>query len=403
MGGPAAGQPGPDPEHLHTPLVASADLDWPELIDATVQNFPQFIELAARDEEAQALAGRSRSWLASQPSVSIRYQSDSPWDNANLREYELGVDLPLWRPGERRAAEAVGAAATEGASASAIALRHEVIGLLRMSLWDVERAFNELAVAREGARVAAELQAAIERRYQAGEVALNETLLVQSTAMERDAAVIEAEALLVDAERAYQSLTGMNVRPIDIAESLTDREDFDASHPRLLLADADLERARAELDLTSRASRGNPTLTIGPQRERGAFSDYSANSVNVSLAVPFGGRKHQAVELAASSRVAASAASERRQLLRELDLELHEARHGLLVIEESLTLARQRSDLATRSFEMNERAFNQGEITLLELLRSEETALLTQRQVAGLEVERQRAIAQINQAIGVWP
>jgi len=403
IGGPVAAQTEHTGEHLHQSLETSETLAWPALIEATLENFPRFIELNVRDDEAQALAGRSRSLFASQPGLLMRYRTDSPWDNVNLREYELGVELPLWRPGERRAAAAVGTAAGDGATASAIALRHEVIGLLRMALWDVERASNELAVAREGARVAAELQAAIERRFEVGEVALSETLLVRSTAMEREAAVIEAEAMLVDAERAYQSLTGLNVRPVDIAESLTDREDFDDSHPRLLLADAELARARAELDLTRRSSKGNPTLTIGPQRERGAFSDYEANSLNVSVSMPFGGAKHSAVATSAIARVAAKAEADRRELVRELDFELHEARHGLLVIEESLELARLRSELATRSFQMSERAFSQGEITLLELLRSEETALVTQREVAGLEVEQQRAIAQINQAVGVWP
>jgi cobalt-zinc-cadmium efflux system outer membrane protein len=401
--GPLAAQTGHAQEHLHTPLETSADLAWPELINATLENFPRLVELAARDAEAGALVERSRSWLAGAPQVYMRYQTDRPWDNVELREYELALELPLWRPGERRAAGTVGTAATGEASAAAMALRHEVIGLLRMALWDIELAANDLDVARNGARIAGDLQAAIERRYQAGELPLSETLLVRSTAMEREAAVIEAEARLVDAERAYQSLTGLNERPGDIAETLTDREYFDSSHPRLMLADAELERARAELDLTRRASKGTPTLGIGPQSQRGAFSNYSANSLNVSISMPFGGRAHSATAAAEAARIAAQAESDRMQLLRALDLALHEARHSLLVIEASLELAKQRAELAARSFEMNERAFAQGEITLLELLRSEETTLVTQREAAGLEAERQRAIAQINQAIGVWP
>jgi outer membrane protein TolC len=403
IGGPVAAQTDHAGEHLHTPLETSADLGWQELIDVTVENFPRFVELAGREQEASALAGRGRSLLSGQPQFRVRYQTDNPWDNANLREYELGVDLPLWRPGERRAAKILGSAANGGSAAAKAALRHEVIGLLRMALWDIELAANELAVAEDGARVAADLESAIERRFQAGEVPLSETLLVRSTAMERQSDVIAASALLVDAERAYQSLTGLSVRPVDFAEPLTDREDFDDSHPRLMLADAELERARSTLDLTRRASKGTPILSIGPQSERGAFSDYSAKSLNVALSVPFGGRKHSSATTAATSRIAAEAEADRLQLLRELDLDLHEARHSLLVIEQSLALAEQRSELASRSFEMSERAFAEGEITLLELLRSEETALLTNREVVGLEVERQRAIAQINQAIGVWP
>jgi outer membrane protein, heavy metal efflux system len=390
-------------EHLHTPLEASEDLSWPELIDVTLENFPRFVELAARDAEANALVERSRSWLAAQPQLVVRYQSDRPWDDVNLEEREVGVELPLWRPGERRAAESLGAAAKGGSSAAATALRHEIIGMLRMSLWDIERAANELAVARDAARIAGELQAAIDRRFAAGEVPLSDTLLIRSSAMEREAAVIEAEALLVDAERAYQSLTGLDTKPTDFSEALTDREDFDDSHPLLRLAESEVEQALAAVELTRRSSKGNPSLTIGPADQRGAFSNYWARSVNLSVSMPFGGRAHSAAATAASSRAATQAEADRRQLLRELDLELHEAKHTLLVIEESLTLAEQRSELAAQGFAMSERAFAEGETTVLELLRSEEIALATQREVAGLEVERQRAIAQINQSIGVWP
>lgn len=389
--------------HLHTPLETNPDLAWSDLIEATLENFPRFIELAARQEEASALVERSRSWLAARPQLFVRYQSDRLWDDVNLQEQELGVELPLWWLGERSAAEALADAARDGSSAAAIALRHEVIGMLRTALWDIERAANELEVARDAARIAAELQSSMDRRFAAGEVPLSDTLLLQSTAMERQAAVIEAEALLVDAERGFQSLTGLHSKPAEFAEPLTDREDFDDSHPLLRLADLEVERARAEVELTRHSSKGNPTLTIGPMDQRDAFSGYSARSINVSLSMPFGGHAHSSVATAASSRAATRAEADRLQLLRELDLELHEARHTLIVIEESLALAEQRSELAGRSFDMSQRAFAEGEITALELLRTEEIALATTREVVALEVERQRAIAQINHATGVWP
>jgi cobalt-zinc-cadmium efflux system outer membrane protein len=390
-------------EHLHTPVETSANLAWPELIETTLENFPHYIELAAHEEEANALVDRSQSLFADRPRIVVRYQSDRPWDNVKLREKELGVELPLWRLGERRAAASLGTAALDGSTAAAIALRHQVIGMLRNSLWDIERATNELAIARDAAGIAGELQAAIDGRYSTGEIPLSDTLLFRSTVMEREAAVIEAEALLVDAERAYQSLTGLNLKPAEFAEPLTAREDFDDSHPLLRLADSEVQRARADVELTRRSSKGSPTLTIGPVDQQDAFSNYSARSINVSLSMPFGGRAHATTATAESSWTATRAEADRRQLLRELDLEHHEALHTLLVVEESLELARQRAELATRSFSMSERAFAEGEISVLELLRAEEIVLATHREVAGLEVERQRSIAQINQAIGVWP
>jgi len=389
--------------HLHEPLTVSTELTWPELIDRTAVNYPQFVELSARDIEARTLMDRARSWFSSPASLAVRYQTDKPWDDVSLREYEFGLEVPLWRLGQRRAARSLGTAAIADSKAAVMALRHEVTGLLRATLWELERAENALGAVQDGARVAQELLRVVERRYEAGDLPFGETLLMRSTVLERQAFVIEAEALLVDAERAYQSLTGFNERPLTFAEPLTEREDFDAAHPWLALADTELGRARAEQALVSRAANGAPTLTIGPRRERAAFSDYSADSLGISVSMPFGGSVHRSAEIAAAARVTARAQAQRLQLLRQLELELHEARHSLLVIEASLELAQRRSALAARSFEMSQQAFTQGEMTLLELLRREETALSTQREVIGFEVARQSAIAQINQAIGVWP
>lgn len=399
----AAAAPDHGDEHLHVPLRTNAEMTWQELIDRTVEHYPRFVELAAREAEAGALASRARSWLSSRPSLAMRYYTDQVSDDNGQREYEVTLDLPLWRSGQRQAAMSLGRAAAAGSEAAAMALRHDVTGLLRMALWDIQAAEIGLDVARDGVRVAENLEAVIQRRYEAGELPLSETLLMRSTTLEREAAVVEAEARRVDADRAYQSLTGLTERPAEFAETLSEREDVDSAHPWLVLADADLARARADTELTRQAAKGAPVLSVGPRREVAPFGAYTADTLGLALILPFGGKSHPTAAALASARAAAQADAERRALLRRLDLDLHEARHGLLVIEQSLDLAKRRLELADRSFAMSRQAFAQGEMTLLELLRREETALSTRREVAALEVERQRAIAEINQAIGVSP
>jgi outer membrane protein TolC len=52
---------------------------------------------------------------------------------------------------------------------------------------------------------------------------------------------------------------------------------------------------------------------------------------------------------------------------------------------------------------MGRSAFAQGEIELRELLRIQDTAQNAERELERLGIERQRAIAAVNQAIGVLP
>lgn len=400
IGAPSAGSAA---THLHEPLVEDPGLDWVTLIDRTVENYPVFVELASRDVEAAALATRGRSWLAGQPALSFRYQSDDLVDDTGLHEYEAGLMLPLWRPGQRSSARAIGDAASREADAAARALRHEIAGLLRTALWDIERAARAKVLADDGVGVSTELLRVVQRRYEAGELPMTDVLLARNALMRREAAVIEADAALLDAERGYRSLTGLGTRPAVFVETMSGHEDFDDSHPALALASAELARARAELALTDASGRGTPNLTIGPRREQAPFSLQSTDSIGVSFTVPFGGRALRDVQTAAAGRRVASAEAMYAALLRSLDLSLHEAQHTLLVVDASLELARQRAAIAERHFELSETAFAQGEMTLFELLQQQETAQLARHEIAQLEVERSYAIAQINQALGESP
>jgi len=402
-GSPLAAAAQTSPSHMHEPLQIDASLDWAALVEDTVRQYPSFVELASRDAEAAALLDRGRSWLSGQPALNARYQSDGTLDDAGLREYELGIELPLWRPGQRSSAKALGSAATLESRAAATALRHEVIGLLRTVLWDIEKAARAKALADDGVGVANELLRVVQRRYEAGELPMTDVLLAQSAVMRREAIVIAADAAVVDAERGYRSLTGRDVRPVAMTEQLSASEDFDDSHPALQLANADLERARAELDLTAQSAGGTPRLTIGPRREQAPLSTLTADSLGVSVSMPFGGRAQRNVQIAAANRRVAAAEAARAMLVRRLDLGLHEVQHTLVVIEASLELARQRRDLADTHLQLSQTAFVQGEMTLFELLQQQEAARLTQHEVAQLEVERESTIAQINHALGEWP
>jgi outer membrane protein TolC len=311
--------------------------------------------------------------------------------------------LPLWRWGHRAAVQQLASSAVAESEAARDALRLEVAGLLRGALWDIEAAAVTAAAAEEQAAVAARLLDAVERRHARGDLALADVLLAGTARLEREQAVIAAHAELVDAERAYHSLTGLDRRPAGVSEVRSARSDFDMGHPLLALANAEVERARANVAVVDREARGNPTIAFGPRRQRDPLTDFYTDSVAVAVRVPVGGRSHAVTQRAAGARAAAQAEAARGALLRRLELDLHEATHGLLVLDESLELAAERRELADRQWQMAQSAFEQGEIELRELLRIQETAQAVSREAQRLAVERQRTIAAYNQAVGETP
>jgi outer membrane protein TolC len=387
----------------HQPLTIDPTLDWQTLIEATLAAHPRSGELIARADEAAAWTTRGRQWLAAAPSLYFTYLTDSPLDNREQREYAGGVELPLWRTGERAAVQALARSASAESDAARSALRLEVAGLLRGALWDVQAAANANAAAKEAVEIAAEVLRGVERRQARGELPLADVLLAQSALLERQQAAIATQAGVVDAERAYQSLTGLTRRPAVFEERRSAREDFDDTHPLLVLANASIARARANREVTDLAARGNPLVTVGPRRQRDALSTVLNDSFTIGVKMPVGGRAHAVTQSAEQGRVVAEAESARASLLRRLDLDLHEAEHGLLVLEGSLALAEQRRELAARQWRMAQSAFTQGEIELRDLLRIQEIDRNASREAERLRIERQRTIAAFNQALGETP
>jgi cobalt-zinc-cadmium efflux system outer membrane protein len=389
--------------HTHEPVAIDPGLEWSTVIDAALAAYPARGELAARSAEVEAWERRGRQWLAAAPALYFSYLSDRPRDDWGQKQYDTGVELPLWRPGQRSAVQAVAASASVESDAAVAARRLEVAGLLRGALWDIAAANNTVAAARDAAAVATELVRVVERRNARGDLPRADTLLARAVLLEREQAVVAAEAELADAERAYRSLTGLDVRPASFAETPAPGDELTSSHPLVALAEAGVVRAEASLDLAERDVRGPLTLAVGPHREVDPFTTIPRDSLIVELRLPVGGKSYGATETASAARAVASAESAHGQLLRRLDLDLHEAEHALGVLERSAALAAERDLLATEQLRMAQAAFAQGEIELRELLRVQDATLAAHREVERLATERQRTVAALNQALGVTP
>ena len=389
--------------HVHVPLTIDADMTWATVMSTALEAYPRRVELAARETEAQALVERGKGLLAGAPTLYFSHLTDAMLDNNGQREYEAGVELPVWHAGQRRALTTLAGTAGAESSAAASALRWEVAGQLRAVLWDIASAANAADQAKDSVAVAEELLSAVERRNARGDLPLADVLLARSALLEKQKSVIETRAGLLDAERTYRSLTRLDARPQDFSETRSAREDFDASHPLLALADAELARAKANGELVDRETRGNMLVTVGPRRQRDAQTALMNNSFAVGVTIPVGGKPIGAPERARAARAVAEAESRRGQLLRQLDLDLHEAEHTLSVVEDSLALAKTQSDLAMQQWQMAKSAFAQGEIELRDLLRIQDAAQNGVREASRLRIEQGRQIAAINQALGETP
>lgn len=391
------------PNHQHAALPVDEALTMADAVDAALAFYPTTLELAARSEQADAWADRGRSWLAGRPSISLRYQSDRWSEDNGLSEYEAGILLPLWSWGGRNAVQRLGDALSSESSAARLALHWELAGLLRGALWSIAIAENDRDLAEQALDTMARLTAVVERRYELGDVALSDVLLAQSSHLEAQTELTTATAALLDAERVYRSVAGLEWRPPFVGEVLSRRHDVEPDHPALAFANAEVGRAEAALAVAKSASKTGTSLLIGPRGERPAFGGEFEDSVGITLSVPFGGSAHRRTEVSAAARAVASAKAARSRQMRSLTLAMHEAAHGLNVVRQNLIVASERRDLAERHQAMGESAYEKGEFELIDLLKVQSSASAAKRQVTRLTIDEKRQTAFYNQAVGKSP
>lgn len=391
------------PSHQHAAIPVDEALTLTEAVNAAFALYPTTIELAARTAEADAWSDRGQSWLSDRPSAVLRYQTDNWGANNGLDEYEAGILLPLWSWGGRSAVQKLGDTLSIESDAAGLALRWEVAGYLRAALWSIALAENDHDLAEQALDTAARLTASVERRHELGDVALGDVLLAQSAYLEAQTLVIEATAALLDAERAYRSVTGLERRPPFTAELLSEIHDIEQDHPALAFANAEVRRAQAGLMVTEKTVRSGTSLLIGPRSERSAFGNEFDDSFGITLSIPFGGSSHRRTEISAAARIAANAKARRDQHLRDLTMAAHEAAHGLTVVDQNLAAASSRLDIAERHQAMGESAYEKGELELIDLLKVQATAIAAKRQATRLIIDEKRQTALYNQAVGKLP
>ena len=387
----------------HPRLSENDALGLSALVDAAWARHPHTSALPSRDRQAEAWQNRGTRLLSDRPSIYLRWHTDRLQDDAGLDEYEAGVLMPLWRWGGRAATQAVGEAHGVSAVAAKRELRWKISGEVRRAYWRLAVANARLQSAIRAKEYASRLLKSVQRRHELGDTSQMDVLLSRSAELDAHNLIIEREAALVDAEREYHVLTGLSERPPIAPEILNSVDEVAEDHPALDLLDSEIARAEAEVLIARKASGRQPELLFGPRRERAAFSEQEDDSLGLTLTYPFGGSSHIETLVAEAERKAAELRAARAAAVRQLNLDLHEARHALKVTAEKLTTATTLAELARQQRTMGEIAYSSGEMDLMDFLRLQKAAEIATLRVDELQMQHGSEIALYNQAVGSMP
>ena len=387
-------------------IIRSDQLTLSLLIDEVIGRYPVFEELPARLEEAEKYNDKSKSLLANALSLQLRYQTGQIGlddKSGDLREYEAGVSLPLWRIGERKASRQVARGIELEANSFGALVRWELAGALRAALWRIELTADRVAKTEKATEVSVDLLRGIERRVELGALPRSDLLQAKQDKLNSEIRLSSAKIEYSNAVRAYQIITEQNVMPANFIEERSAKIGIDEQHPALNYSAAQLERASAEYQLQQESGTSNPSLLVGIRSERGGQDAFFEETVGVSFSYPFGFGGHVNAKRATSGVRAATVRAEHREYRRQLEAISHDAERNLAGAEREYHLAKQKNELAQQHFKMSVRALELGEMHLLEFLIIKEIAFSAEMEASGKEIQWKSAIAQYNQAVGEVP
>lgn len=388
----------------HVPLAVSESLSFAEIFDSALDNAPESLETPVRADQARDYAATGRSLIAGQPSLQLSFYDDGPMDNVGLQEIEYGVQLPLWRPGQKRDARRLGQSYEKQVAVWETALSWTVVGRVRRVLMDIAAAEEGLALQAQAVADAQRLREVTETLFNAGEVARLELMQAEKLLVENQADMLQAEAAMVDAERAYAVVSGLQTRPaLALAETRTPQEDIDADHPWLQYLRSNVEVADALIRQTEHNTRGNPTLTLGSRQERPDRFQTSISSVAIQFSMPFGGKNYVSSRTSNARRDKVDAEVAWQNARIQLNQSLHEVEHDLFILDQEEPLRRAQAQMSRQRFDMALTAFSLGEITLAQVVIAQQEAQESERALQMLLLERRRQTSEFNQLIGVMP
>lgn len=392
---PAAATVAPAPPRQLT-LAQAFELAW--------QRTPAAQALTGRQGQSRAEADLAAAWTPAAPKVTLGALSDRFNNNsAGWQEWEAELAVPLWLPGQRDAQQALAQAQQSLVGSQAAAQRLELAGTVRDAWWRLATAANAGVLAQGRLDWAKALQADVDRRWRAGEMARTDANIARTEVQAAEAEAIETIRGERQAQFAWRTLTGVPPPAALDEEAPAAASAEPGANPRLLALDAAIQRVRARARLQDKSAREAPELTLRVLREHGSAAEPYANAIGVKLSIPFSSGPRLASEGAGIAAELVEAEAQAQQLREQLRFEVDAARADVQAAERRLALAGTRAELAAETLQLLQRAFTLGEADLATLLRARAAAFDAQSERERQRIARGAAISQLNQALGVLP
>lgn len=387
---------------------ATNPLSLRQAFDAAWARQPEAMALQARRDAARAQQRAAKAWTPESAALELSNKTDRLGSNQGAREFEVGVAVPLWLPGERSSSAALADAEGAATESRATAAQLRVAATVREAWWQWQRAWIEVGTARDQLANTRLIAADVARRTKAGDLARADQHQADGAVAGAEASMAQAEAGLAAARQHLRALAGVAPASSGAGDALAEPAPDAAaaeleSHAALQELKDRAAVAQRSVELTATQSRANPELTLATTRDRGARGDASQQTITLGIRIPFGAGPRSdarsANARAETMEIQAQLALERERLTAEREA----ARVRVESSRTQLMAAERRAQLARESRGFFDKSFRLGETDLPTRLRIEAEAAEAERQAARTRIELAAAISAWRQALGLLP
>lgn len=378
----------------------SDSLTLSTLTEKVYQQLPGQLGEGKYSQLQQANEALSDSLFAEPATANLNHFNDAIGSGDGFQEWEGSIDMPLWLPGQKEAQQSLSQQFMAELPAYQTRLRLQASAEVRELVWQVKLAEAELEQATLVWQTAQKLERDVNKRVEAGDLPPTEALLASSNTLEKHGLMADAESRLEQQLKTYTLMTGEQQLPAKVTETLEPAPTVPASHPQLAMQDQVISRLRTEMGIAEYAGAANPNLSLGVRRDRGDDSESFNHSLGVGISIALNDSRYSQPAVAEASAALAEAQVRRREIERQLNKTLLARQQNLKATRKQLALITEQDKTTREYYRLQKRAFDLGEINLLDLLRSQVRANESRNRKRQLQVTVNQNIAAVNQALG---
>jgi cobalt-zinc-cadmium efflux system outer membrane protein len=385
-----------------------------EVFDSAWQRQPEAQAFQKRRDAVQAQAKAASMLTPEPPALEIGQRSDWLTGNNGAREFELGITVPIWLPGQRTASADLAQVELSWLERRLLASQLRLAGSVRDAWWVWLRARVDAELANEQLANAQTLAADVAKRTQAGDLAKSDQHQAEGAVAAAQALAAQSQAASAAALAQVMALTGRTV-PSDLTVNAagepnpgptpgqTPSSSPSVGHPLLAELEDRITVAERTAQLISTQKRSNPELTLATSRERGAFGERYGQTVQFGIRVPLGaGPRHDAL-LATAQAEAIEVQSQRVLEQARIQADQQGAAARLAAARTQLDAVQRRAKLANETRGFFDKSFRLGETDLPTRLRMEAETAEATRQAARSQIDLASAMSAWRQSLGLLP